>query len=492
MIKQTHILFIFLLVFLFGCKEDPIEPILMGSLVGEVVLEADNSPVDKVTISTTPSTSSVFTDVDGRFTLDQLASGTYTIRAEKTGFSTKIETISIFANQATNVILKLLPDTLNNSAPNIPFDPVPTDGETDLTNEVTLEWSSNDIDSDELMYTVRLYNSEQTEDIEVATGITDSMVVLEGLLYNTTYFWQVIVDDGFSAPVNGPVWSFRTGSLPDYRILFSKFENGKYDIYAGNEDGEYVRLTTNLNNNWRPRMNPARDKIAYISNIGIESHIFIMDRDGSNAEQITTLPISGYNNFELDFCWSPDGAKLMYMNNNRLYTINIDGTALSLFAEAPAGHTFTECDWSTQGRVVARTTGINSFNSLIFAYEEDGTFELQALGDIPGATGGPAISIDGNAILLTNDISEFESNDGRQLDAHIFLRNLELVNTVDLSIEKDVGTNDLDPRFSPNGAQVIFTNTSNDGVSPKNILIMDFDGDHREVLFENAEMPDWR
>ena len=76
------------------------------------------------------------------------------------------------------------------------------------------------------------------------------------------------------------------------------------------------------------------------------------------------------------------------------------------------------------------------------------------------------------------------------------MKNLENNVTFDLSgIDfrgKEAGTNDLDPRFSPDGAKIIFVNTNNDGISPRTIMTMNIDGRDRTVLFEGAEMPDWR
>ncbi len=34
-------------------------------------------------------------------------------------------------------------------------------------------------------------------------------------------------------------------------------------------------------------------------------------------------------------------------------------------------------------------------------------------------------------------------------------------------------------------------NTSNDGLSVKQIFLVDIDGEDREMLFENTYMPDW-
>ena len=61
------------------------------------------------------------------------------------------------------------------------------------------------------------------------------------------------------------------------------------------------------------------------------------------------------------------------------------------------------------------------------------------------------------------------------------------------------GTIDVDPRFSPSEAEVIFVNTSNDGISERSIYTQSINDDgsdlgnsfERELKFENAIMPDW-
>ncbi len=65
--------------------------------------------------------------------------------------------------------------------------------------------------------------------------------------------------------------------------------------------------------------------------------------------------------------------------------------------------------------------------------------------------------------------------------------------STNVSDGKDPGTNDLDARFSPSEAELIFVNTSNDGVSQNDIFTMTIDEPgSRSALFENAKMPDWK
>ncbi len=488
------------LLFISSCREDRIQPTLFGSMVGTVIRDADNVAVNNAIISTTPPTSLILTDEFGRFALNDIEPGTYTIRAEKEGFSPEVESITVFEEKTANVIVKLSPDTLSNEAPSAPNSPMPADNSLDQEIAITLEWVATDGDrNDELSYDVLLCTGNQTNCEMVAMDITENTFVLRNLVHNTVYFWQVVAKDK-ATEVYGNIWSFQTKAFPNHRFVYTKLKDGKYDIYSANEAGEEIQLTFGSGSNYRPRISPDRQKIAYISNIGIEPHLFVMNRDGSNQTQVTReVPIDGFNNFDIDFAWSPVSSQLLYMNNTMLYIVNTNGTALREIAEAPEGYTFSEVDWmftDLGNRIVARVTGTTIYESDIFILDMQGNYLRQIFTDIPGRTGGLQFSIDGRFVLYTHDVSEFENAAGRQLDAHVFVKNLENNVTFDLSgIDfrgKEPGTNDLDPRFSPDGSKIIFVNTNNDGISPRNIMIMDIDGRNRTVLFEGAEMPDWR
>lgn len=477
-----------------GCDEDTIEPTLFGNVFGEVLERDDNTPIDQATVSTNPPTSTVFTDVSGRFVFDNIPEGTYSLRAEKDGFLTQVATVTVFGDQDANVIVRLETDSLDNAPPSSPTLIAPVDGASEQEVDLELIWSASDEDEDDVLsYDIILFNFDMTQSRTLLSGSTDTTYQLTDLEYNTNYFWQVVVKDGTNDPVLGPVWAFKTKEFPDHRFLFARSTNGQYDIFSSDGLGEEIQLTSGAGSSWRPRMNPQRDKIAFISNQNIQPQLYVMDRDGNNVEMITTLPISGANQFELDFTWSPDGTKILYMANTRLYTINPDGSGLASFTQAPQGFTFAEADWTAQGDfIVARIVGTDYYRSLIAIIDNQGAFGQFLFTDIQGATGGPKLSIQGDQIVYTHDVSGFESQDERQLDARVFVRNIQTLATVDLSFEKVNGTNDLDPIYSPDGSKIMFTNTNNDGISVKNILIMDISGFNREVLFENAEMGEWR
>jgi hypothetical protein len=72
---------------------------------------------------------------------------------------------------------------------------------------------------------------------------------------------------------------------------------------------------------------------------------------------------------------------------------------------------------------------------------------------------------------------------------HDFITNL----TSEIAVQRPNGTNDIDVRFSPNEAELIFMNTSNDGISAKNVVKYSLGtSSSRTVLFTDSAMPDWK
>ena len=127
----------------------------------------------------------------------------------------------------------------------------------------------------------------------------------------------------------------------------------------------------------------------------------------------------------------------------------------------------------------------------IFTIDMSGNLVDTVLSGVLGAAGGLNISVDNKLLLYTYDVSEYENADNRQLDTRIFVYEFSTTIATDVSEDKVAGTNDLDPRFSPNEAEVLFVNTSNDGISTKSIYRMGIDNSDRTELFIDAIMPDW-
>jgi hypothetical protein len=484
----------------FSCQEDKFEPDVFGSLFGQVLLEADNSAVADATISTNPPTSTVLTDASGVFSFENIKAGTYTIRAEKAGLVTAVESVTIFEDQDANVIIKMTEADDMNTQPAAPTNPTPANGSLDNNISLTLSWEASDPDEDDVLtYDVYLYHSSQSPATLVAEDLQDPVLDVSDLQYGTTYFWQVVVSDGVTSPVFGEVWTFSTKAFPPHPFVLVKTLNGQSNIFAAqnaNPANPLFQLTENNGANWRPRFNPLGSRIAFLTSQNLDLELWVMDRDGSNAYKLPASPaINGFSKRALDFCWSPDGTQLLYMSNNRLLRIAADGNSSpTLVAELPQNEYFVEVDWTAQGnRIAARTEKFLSYQSRILLYDANGVFLQELVPDWPGHTGGPHFSVDGQSILFNHDMAGFESTSDpdRMLDSDIILMNILTGDTTNLSIGKDTLTNDFDARFAPTGAAVIFVNSENFQYQPS-IYWVSITGVGRDLLFPDAEMPDWR
>jgi photosystem II stability/assembly factor-like uncharacterized protein len=98
----------------------------------------------------------------------------------------------------------------SNSPPNQPFDPIPTNGETNVNLDPTLSVKVIDPNSDTM--TVSFYNSSDNSligtDNNVASGET-AYIIWNGLQSSTTYNWYAIADDGEDY-TQSSTWSFTT------------------------------------------------------------------------------------------------------------------------------------------------------------------------------------------------------------------------------------------------------------------------------------------
>lgn len=78
--KITAVLF---LLFLVSCSEEKIGESAFGTVTGRVVMADTFVPMENVKIITSPTTSTVFTDADGKFTMINVKVGEYSFQAQK-------------------------------------------------------------------------------------------------------------------------------------------------------------------------------------------------------------------------------------------------------------------------------------------------------------------------------------------------------------------------------------------------------------------------
>ncbi|MEG2308661.1 carboxypeptidase-like regulatory domain-containing protein [Chryseobacterium sp.] len=491
-------LMIVMLGVLASCSEDLIGESTKGIIKGTVVKKGTNTPLANVKISTSPTTTTTFTGTDGSFVINDAPTGDYSVKAEYSGYVTSYQGVNLQSEgQTVTVVFELSDDTSLNSAPSIPVLVSPADNSTEQPLSLNLSWTSTDPDNDSLKFDLILKNANNTI-VQNINGIKTKNYNVTNLQYNNTYFWQVSVSDGVNPKVYSETRQFKTIVTPTNRFHYTKRENGNYFIVSANESNGNFNITSASQNSFRPRLNNDANRLAFLRNVAGNFQIFTSKRDGSDIMQVTNLPATGFSNAEIDFSWNKVGSQLIYANFDKLYRINSDGTGLSLIYSTPDGSLISECDWSYDGSKIAlKTNNLSGYGVKIFIINMSGNIVQSVLSGVNGGAGGLNFSADSKKLLYTRDIAGFESIQYRQLDSRIFIYNLEDNTQQDISAmsQKINGTNDLDPRFAPNDAEVILVNTSNDNMSTRNIvkisLTMNNGNYPRAVLFTDAEMPDW-
>ena len=492
---QLKYLNILLLIFLVACSEDKIEFTGLGKITGKVVKKETFDPIENAKVTINATNNSVFTNENGEYEFTDIAEGDYSIEVEKAEYVNGFEPVTVIAEQTVNVIVELQRFDALNEAPTAVNLLTPTNNATNIGIETILTWSeAQDPDDDNLIYRLEIQN-DANDNIITINELTETTYTLQNLDYGVKYFWQVIVSDGVNQDVYSPTFSFQTLNFPNNRFLFTRIINGNNVIFSADLNGNEIQLTNSNSNCWRPRKNQITNKIAFLKIHNGETHLFTMDIDGTNQTQVTsTIQPMAFKNSEIDYSWSTNGNQLIYPHFDKLYKINANGSGNQQIYQTIDGRFITECVWSNDGNlIVLKTNNSNGYQASIFTIDMAGSIINVVADNILGALGGIDITVDNQKILYTRDMSGFENENYRQLDSRLFVYNTSTGVSTDYSSYKTNGTNDLDPKFAPNEAEIIFVNTSNDGISERKIFTVPLDNEEtRTILFNNAKMPDWQ
>lgn len=485
--------------FFLSCSEDTIDETGTGIITGTVVEAGTNEPVENVRVSTNPATSTVFTDENGQFLLEDIPEAEYSVEARKEGLLTQFEGATVISGGTVNLIFDMQTEDSMNEQPTAPQVVAPEDNATGVAVTTDLSWNSTDPDDDEITYTLEIRN-DRDEKVLMYENITDTTYTVEGLDFNSKYFWQVTASDELNPEVKSSLFSFTTMDVPESRVLFTRSIGGNNVIFALDSEGIEYQLTSSSTNSFRPRKNNSSNKIAFLRTVGGQTQLFTMDPNGANQRQITSnVPVRGFNLDKVDFSWAEDGSTLLYPNFDKLYRVNANGGGTRMIHQNGNGKFITEVAASQNSeKIVLLANNSMGYDADLYTIDFQGNLQDQVFADATGAVGGLDISLRDEFILYVHDVSGYEHDSYRQLDSRIMLYELATGNTTDLSQGKPDGTNDLDPRFSPNEAEVVFVNTSNDGISQRDVYLVaiaseeeEDAGDNRTLHHENAAMPDW-
>jgi len=487
--------FIILLI-LIQCRDDKLSPDAKGTIEGKVLDNKDLSPIENAEVSTSPATHTVLTDSNGTFTME-VKVGEYNVIAKERDYFSSSTSVKININETTHVIIKLDERITEVELPAFTDHYYPKDQQQNVPVNDTIRWQlknkGKELD-DTVKFNLKLYEAGKPASLH-KENLTDTFATVKGLKFNTTYLWQVSAENK-AGKTYSEVRSFTTRVFPDDFVLYAKRVDDVSQIFVTDTIGKSnIQLTHNNYHSWRPISNQQKTKIAFLSTRDINPQLYTMNIDGSDTKKITNIPTGGYYNKGVGFSWLPNGEQLVFSAYNKLYTINYDGTGLKLLTSISEEKHFREVDWCpVNDKIVALTLGVNRYDAEILLMDSDGSNKEVIVGDKKGALENPVFSIDGKKILYTYDVSGFQSNQGRQLDARIFQYNIQTSKKEDLSAFKPNGTNDLAPRYTRDGAKILFINTANWIGARKDLYIMPTDSitsHHRQKLIEDVEMVDW-
>jgi hypothetical protein len=105
------ILLLLLVVFAFSaCEKVTIEDETFGSIEGFVLHSETDEPVQNANITTTPPTNSILTDVEGTFRLDEIPTGSYSIKVSKNGFQNNSVSVTVREEKVAVANIPIAPE----------------------------------------------------------------------------------------------------------------------------------------------------------------------------------------------------------------------------------------------------------------------------------------------------------------------------------------------------------------------------------------------
>lgn len=494
------IIFLFIMLtipFFMGCEKEQIAYEPKGSITGQVKDADTEEPIGSVTITTNPASGAILTDNEGNFEVSGVQAGEVTVTAKKTGYDSESLNVMVEDDETTEVNFLMEVDM---DAKSLEFsNPTPEDESEDTENDVTLKWNikvkSNSTDS--IYYDVYLF-SNQLEKTKIAAEITDTATTAENLRFNTTYFWQVVgKDENKEELEKSDVWSFKTRSFPHQDIIYSKRVNGSFEIHTADtllDNQTIVQITElTISNEMFPRVSPSGEKILFSSNKDVGFHLYVANKDGAEMSRAVNHELGGYHYRGGGYAWGSSDAYFFFTNYDKMYKVNLNIDNVKQIATAPEGRNFRGMDWNANtGKIVVQTIGENINESEIYIMNDDGSDTSLIVPNYPGRVDSPSFSPDGRKVLFTRDVEGFENEQGRMLDSRVMIYDLVGDSIMDISRDlKPDGTNDVQPRFSNTGAEVLFVNTPNTLNAGKSIWIMDSDGTNRYEVINEGEMPSW-
>ena len=136
---------------------------------------------------------------------------------------------------------------LDNNPPNVPSNPGPVNGSTNVSVYAILNWTGGDPNGDPVTYDV--YFGAMSPPGKVVTNQSATMYNPGAMNYSTIYYWKIVAWDNHSASARGPKWGFTTkANVPPNTPSDPIPANGSTNVFVyailnwtgGDPDGDAV------------------------------------------------------------------------------------------------------------------------------------------------------------------------------------------------------------------------------------------------------------
>lgn len=497
-ILSAILLLTFAVVMAISCEKDPFPLNDYGTIKGVVTDGSSQTPLVGVTISTNPGSSTAVTNAKGEFTLENVKIGTVTLNAEKTSYTTYSAQIEIRKDAVTTANISMQQSTKTAGTVTVKGS-IPDSNAVNVKTKLAISWKSvRQEPLEPITYTVTL--KEAGTNIEkVFSNITDTVLSITGLKFQTKYTWKVSAVQNSSILASSTSWNFTTMARPAMSVFFSRsLSNGLYQIIATDPNQSYEEIVTE---NYEKT---AYGPVAYRNNNVILftsfhenlPYVYTIFRDGTGIMKLSPYPNMSAYSVGNGYSFYNHGNSVLYTHMDKLYSINTDGSQNKLIAKAPENRQFTNVDWCPEtGKIVVRTIGPMPYESEFYIMDNNGTNMTLLIGGVKGMLESPSFSPDGKYLVYSQDVSGILDISGQKLRSHIFLKNL-----TDNSAPVDIsggesgtssGGNDLYPRFAPDNRQIIFVNRPNLGTAIGDIYKTDIHNGGRTSVTTNGTFPFW-
>jgi Tol biopolymer transport system component len=154
-----------------------------------------------------------------------------------------------------------------------------------------------------------------------------------------------------------------------------------YQIFLVNLETREIKRLTNEGSNSSPAWSPDGTKIVFSSSRNGDNDLYIMDREGTNQQQITDL-----DGNELVPDWSPDGESIAFLSTYEgaegIYVVDVSSRTISQLT-----HNLVDFSprWSSNGKKIVFTSHLDTTAtyepSQIYVMNEDGSQVQQLTND---------------------------------------------------------------------------------------------------------------